>query len=125
MRSPADTLFFVESGLVKTYKRGEDNKEIILQIVSSGEIFGEQALGSEQVRSIAAEVLQEDLEADPATGPQTRKTEVEETLPLLSTTGAMDAGQAEALVKWMQNENLIGRVPSSGELLTNDFVDQP
>jgi len=57
--SPADTLFFVESGLVKTYKRGDDNKEIILQIVASGEIFGEQALGSEQVRSIAAEVLQE------------------------------------------------------------------
>ena len=57
--SPADTLFFLESGLVKTYKRGDDNKEIILQIVSSGEIFGEQALGSEQVRSIAAEVLQE------------------------------------------------------------------
>jgi CRP/FNR family transcriptional regulator, cyclic AMP receptor protein len=57
--SPADTLFFVESGLVKTYKRGDDNKEIILQIVASGELFGEQALGSEQIRSIAAEVLQE------------------------------------------------------------------
>jgi len=57
--SPLDSLFFLESGLVKIYKRGEDNKEIILQIVSPGELFGEQALGSEAGRSIAAEVLQE------------------------------------------------------------------
>jgi len=57
--SPLDSLFFLESGLVKIYKRGEDNKEIILQIISPGELFGEQALGSEAGRSIAAEVLQE------------------------------------------------------------------
>jgi CRP/FNR family cyclic AMP-dependent transcriptional regulator len=57
--SPADTLFFVESGLVKIYKRGEDNKEIILQIVSPGELFGEQALRGEPSRTVAAEVLQE------------------------------------------------------------------
>src|SRR5260370_31273258 len=57
--SPADTIFFVESGLVKIYKRGPDNKEIILQIVAAGELFGEQALGTEPSRTIAAEVLQE------------------------------------------------------------------
>src|SRR5258706_105689 len=57
--SPADTIFFVESGLVKIYKRGPDNKEIIIQIVAAGELFGEQALGTEPSRSIAAEVLQE------------------------------------------------------------------
>lgn len=57
--SPADTIFFVESGLVKIYKRGEDNKEIILQIVGPGELFGEHALTTEPTRSIAAEVLQE------------------------------------------------------------------
>jgi CRP-like cAMP-binding protein len=57
--SPADTIFFVESGLVKIYKRGEDNKEIILQIVGPGELFGEQALSMESNRTIAAEVLQE------------------------------------------------------------------
>jgi len=57
--SPSDTIFFVESGLVKIYKRGDDNKEIILQIVAAGEIFGEQALGTETSRSISAEVLQE------------------------------------------------------------------
>src|ERR1700744_3983783 len=45
--SPLDSLFFVESGLVKIHKRGDDNKEIILQIVCAGELFGEQALGNE------------------------------------------------------------------------------
>jgi CRP/FNR family transcriptional regulator, cyclic AMP receptor protein len=57
--SPLDSLFFLESGLVKIHKRGDDNKEIILQIVTAGELFGEQALGGEVSRSIAAEVLQE------------------------------------------------------------------
>ncbi len=57
--SPADTLFFVESGLVKIYKRGEDNKEIILEIVSGGELFGDEALGKQQTRASSAEVLQE------------------------------------------------------------------
>jgi len=57
--SPADTIFFVDTGLVKIYKRGADQKEIILQIVGSGELFGEQALGTESSRTIAAEVLQE------------------------------------------------------------------
>jgi len=56
---PSDTLYFLESGLVKIYKRGPDNKEIILQIVGSGDLFGEQALGTEQTRTISAEVLQE------------------------------------------------------------------
>ena len=57
--SPADSVLFLDSGLVKICKRGEEAKEIILQVVSSGELFGEQALGLEQTRSGAAEVLQE------------------------------------------------------------------
>jgi len=56
---PADTLFFVESGLAKIYKRGEDNKEIILQIVSAGELFGDETLAIQQARTSSAEVLQE------------------------------------------------------------------
>jgi len=59
--SPADTVFFVESGLVKIHRRGEEGKEIILQIVAPGELFGEQALGSEPTRAGSAEVLQEGL----------------------------------------------------------------
>jgi CRP-like cAMP-binding protein len=57
--SPADSVLFLDSGLVKLCKRGDEGKEIILQVVSAGELFGEQALGSELVRSAAAEVLQE------------------------------------------------------------------
>jgi len=56
---PLDSLFFLESGLVKIHKRGDENKEIILQILGSGELFGEQALGAESSRNVAAEVLQE------------------------------------------------------------------
>jgi CRP-like cAMP-binding protein len=57
--SPAEALFFLESGLVKLYKRGADNKELILQIISSGELFGEQALTGEASRLVAAEILHE------------------------------------------------------------------
>src|SRR6266567_6105725 len=57
--SPADSVLFLDSGLVKICKRGEEGKVIILQVVSSGELFGEQALGMEQTRSAAAEVLQQ------------------------------------------------------------------
>lgn len=57
--SPADHLYFQDSGLVKIYKRGPDNKEIILQIIGAGELFGEQALAGELARTGSAEVLQE------------------------------------------------------------------
>ena len=57
--SPADSILFLESGLVKICKRGEDGKEIILQIVAPGELFGEQALGMDQTRTASAEVLQD------------------------------------------------------------------
>jgi CRP/FNR family cyclic AMP-dependent transcriptional regulator len=57
--SPADSVLFLESGLVKICKRGEEAKEIILQIVAPGDLFGEQALGFETTRAAAAEVLQE------------------------------------------------------------------
>jgi CRP-like cAMP-binding protein len=59
--SPADSVLFLESGLVKLCKRGDEGKEIILQVVSSGELFGEQALGMETTSSAAAEVLQEGI----------------------------------------------------------------
>ena len=45
--SPLDTL---ESGLVKIHKRGDDNKEIILQIIAAGELFGEQASSATRLR---------------------------------------------------------------------------
>lgn len=57
--SPSDSLYFIDSGLVKIYKRGDDSKEIILLVAGAGELFGEQTLAGEQSRSVAAEVLQE------------------------------------------------------------------
>jgi len=59
--SPADSFYFLDSGLVKIFKRGEDGKEIILRIVAPGEIFGEQALAGEDARRLSAEILQEGL----------------------------------------------------------------
>src|SRR5579871_2503111 len=55
----ADAVFFLDSGLVKIHKRGDEGKEIIVQIIPPGELFGEQALGTEQTRLVSAEVLQE------------------------------------------------------------------
>jgi len=54
----ADSLFFLESGIVKIIKRGPENKEVLLTLVKAGEIFGEDALliGPRQA---SAEVLQE------------------------------------------------------------------
>lgn len=57
--NPADSLFFVESGLVKIVKHGPDNKEVLLALVRPGEIFGEEALLLGGPRHSSAEVLQE------------------------------------------------------------------
>ncbi len=56
---PAEALYFLETGLVKLYKRDHDNKEIIIQIFGPGELFGEQALGPAHSRTVSAEMLQE------------------------------------------------------------------
>lgn len=57
--SPADSLFYVESGLVKLFKRGEESKEIIIDVPSAGSLFGEQGVVAEGTRNVSAEVLQE------------------------------------------------------------------
>ncbi|HXF25899.1 MAG TPA: Crp/Fnr family transcriptional regulator [Bryobacteraceae bacterium] len=55
----ADTLYYLESGMVKVFKRSPDGKEIILRLIFPGEIFGEQALGSEKPRGFAADMIQD------------------------------------------------------------------
>src|SRR5262249_50983438 len=57
--NPADSLFFLDSGLVKSLKRGPDNKEVLLNLIRPGEIFGEDALLLTGPRHSTAEVLQE------------------------------------------------------------------
>lgn len=56
--SPADRLFFVESGLVKLCKRGDDGKEIVLHICGPGELFGEQSVLSATTQDLSAEVME-------------------------------------------------------------------
>src|SRR5271165_459387 len=57
--SPADSIYFLESGLVKTYKRGPEYKEVTLEIVLPGELFGLHSLGPEKHRRVSAEILHE------------------------------------------------------------------
>ncbi|MBL8175131.1 MAG: Crp/Fnr family transcriptional regulator [Bryobacterales bacterium] len=57
--SAADSVFFLESGIVKIIKRGPENKEVLLTLVKAGEIFGEDALLVGGPRQASAEVLQE------------------------------------------------------------------
>ncbi len=57
--NPADTVYYVDSGLVKLYKHGDDSKEIIVDIVFGGQLFGEQAILAGGARSLSAEILLE------------------------------------------------------------------
>lgn len=57
--APADTVFFLESGLVKIVKRSDEEREVLLALIRPGEIFGEDALLECGSRAAAAEVLQE------------------------------------------------------------------
>jgi CRP/FNR family cyclic AMP-dependent transcriptional regulator len=57
--NPADSVFMLESGLVKIVKRGGDDKEVLLTLVRPGEIFGEDALLVGGERKSSAEILQE------------------------------------------------------------------
>src|SRR2546425_262781 len=57
--SPADSVLFLESGLVKLCKRGEDGKELLIEIITPGELFGELAISMEPTRLADAQVLLE------------------------------------------------------------------
>lgn len=57
--SAADSIFFLDSGIVKIVKHGPENKEVLLTLVKAGEIFGEDALLVGGPRQAGAEVLQE------------------------------------------------------------------
>ena len=57
--SPATCMYFVESGLVKTYKRGRDDREIILQIAGAGDLFGDEILANQTTRTSTAEIVEE------------------------------------------------------------------
>jgi CRP/FNR family cyclic AMP-dependent transcriptional regulator len=55
----AESIYFLESGLVKTYKLGAEAREVTLEIILPGELFGLQALGAEKRHEVSAEILLE------------------------------------------------------------------
>lgn len=55
--SQSDSLFYLETGLVKLVKRGEGGKEIVIDLVAPGELFGEQGVWNLQPRMVGAEML--------------------------------------------------------------------
>jgi CRP/FNR family transcriptional regulator, cyclic AMP receptor protein len=56
--TPANHLYFLDSGLVKIEKTTDSEKEILLGVVAGGEIFGEQGLLGDNVFSASAKVLE-------------------------------------------------------------------
>lgn len=56
-----ESLFFLDSGYVKITRRGEDSKEVIISIITPGELFGEHALLHKVQRPFTAEILQEGM----------------------------------------------------------------
>ncbi|HYO79820.1 MAG TPA: Crp/Fnr family transcriptional regulator [Bryobacteraceae bacterium] len=56
--TPANHVYFLESGLVKIERAVEGNRDILLSVVPAGDLFGEQALTGDEVFSCAARVLE-------------------------------------------------------------------
>lgn len=56
-QSPSDSVLFLDSGLVILCTHGEDGKDVILQVIAPGELFGELSLGMEPTRDVTARTL--------------------------------------------------------------------
>jgi CRP-like cAMP-binding protein len=61
MGQPAVSIFFLESGLVKLSRHAPPAREILLDLVSPGELFGEHAVLQESPRQTTAEVLHDSM----------------------------------------------------------------
>lgn len=57
--SLSDSVLFVESGYVKLHKQDGDGKGVVIGIVGSGQLAGEEALFVGGARQFSAEVIQE------------------------------------------------------------------
>lgn len=56
--TPANHVYFLDSGLVKIERVADGNREILLTVVAAGEIFGEQAITGQSVFTASARVLE-------------------------------------------------------------------
>jgi CRP/FNR family transcriptional regulator, cyclic AMP receptor protein len=59
--TPANHVYFLETGLVKIERSVDSSREILLSVVAPGEIFGEQALTGDGVFTTSARVLESGL----------------------------------------------------------------
>lgn len=55
----SDSVYILKEGKVKIYRQTSDGKEIILNIIRPGEVFGELGIAGQQEREEAAEVLED------------------------------------------------------------------
>ena len=58
---PSQCVYLVKEGRIKLFRSTAEGREIILDILAPGEIFGELALAGEQSRSHSAEALEDGL----------------------------------------------------------------
>ncbi len=56
---PSDSIYLVKEGRIKLLRANADGREVILDILGPGEIFGELALTGEEMRSHSAEAIDE------------------------------------------------------------------
>jgi len=56
--TPANHVYFLDSGLVKIERVSDVSREILVTVVAGGELFGEQAMTGEGVFSSSARVLE-------------------------------------------------------------------
>jgi CRP/FNR family transcriptional regulator, cyclic AMP receptor protein len=56
--TPANHVYFLDSGLVKIERTTQSDKEILLGVVAAGELFGEQGLLGDSVFNFSAKVLE-------------------------------------------------------------------
>lgn len=56
--TPANQVYFLDSGLVKIERGCDGNREILLSVVPPGELFGDQAITGEGVFTASARVLE-------------------------------------------------------------------
>lgn len=55
----SDSVYILKEGKVKVYRQTSDGKEVILNIIRPGELFGELGIAGQQEREEAAEVLED------------------------------------------------------------------
>ena len=60
-QAPADSLYFLDSGLVKIFRRRDGVRDLILRLATPGELFGEEAAGPRPVRETASEILSDGI----------------------------------------------------------------